>query len=81
MYGPKAYIGEYAKRRSPVLLEVKVRRWVSKCDMTFSNNNNLISHIRMHAGEKPYNCNECDMTFSNNSKLISHMRTHPVKKP
>ena len=38
----------------------------NQCDMSFSQNSNLITHIRTHAGDKPYQCAE----FQN------HMRIH-----
>ena len=48
----------------------------SQCDMTFSHNDILKSHMRIHTEDKPYQCNQCDMSFSDNSNFIIHMRAH-----
>ena len=47
---------------------------------TFSWNCHLISHIKRHTGEKPYQCSQGEKAFSRNSNLISHMRTHNGEK-
>ena len=48
----------------------------SECDKAFSDNRNLIRHIRTHNREKIYKCNECDKAFSDHRNLIRHIRIH-----
>ncbi|CAL4235791.1 unnamed protein product, partial [Meganyctiphanes norvegica] len=48
----------------------------SHCANTFSNNNDLIIHLKIHHGDKPYQCSDCDKAFSNNNELAKHLRIH-----
>jgi hypothetical protein len=44
------------------------------CDATFSAQSHLITHHRMHTGEKPYVCEDCSLAFAQKNNLIRHRR-------
>lgn len=37
---------------------------------------NFKDHIRMHMGQKPYNCKMCDKSFTQKGNLAKHLRQH-----
>ena len=51
------------------------------CDLSFSMNNHLKTHIRNRTGENPYKCTQCDKAFLNKSSLIIHLKTNSGDKP
>lgn len=46
------------------------------CDKAFLQSSNLLSHMRMHTGERPYKCNLCPLAFRQITHLKDHMNTH-----
>ena len=41
----------------------------------------MATHMRMHSGEKPYECNICFKRFPKKQNLEGHMRSHTGEKP
>jgi hypothetical protein len=54
---------------------------VETCDRRFSRSDELTRHIRIHTGQKPFQCRICMRAFSRSDHLTTHIRTHTGEKP
>lgn len=51
------------------------------CHKKFKRKSNLMDHLRLHAGIKPFKCTECDKAFVQIGNLQGHMRIHTKERP
>lgn len=53
------------------------KRWLCCfCPKTFEGRGNLVHHLRVHTGEKPFKCDVCGMCFSQKGNMNKHVRKH-----
>ncbi|NXR51562.1 ZNF71 factor, partial [Hippolais icterina] len=51
------------------------------CGMGFKYNYQLVTHRRIHTGERPYECVECGKSFRRSSTLTLHQKNHTGERP
>uniref|UniRef100_A0A1A8RMV2 C2H2-type domain-containing protein n=1 Tax=Nothobranchius rachovii TaxID=451742 RepID=A0A1A8RMV2_9TELE len=73
-----------AGRRAPAKNGLKSKPfpcYVQGCERRFSRSDELNRHVRIHTGQKPFQCTICARSFSRSDHLTTHTRTHTGEKP
>ena len=59
----------------------KSKHVCDECGRSFTRSSTLITHKRIHTGDKPYVCQQCGRAFRQLGNLSRHQLTHTTSKP
>lgn len=78
----KVYSSSKALKRHDLSAHKKNKYSCNKCTKSFCSKESLYHHRRgIHAGDKPYTCEECGSSFNFSHSLKLHLLKHSGKRP